>query len=177
MTPRAFRARGKDVHIEYGVAACALGLVLVARTARGICAVMLGDSREALAGSLRDQFANAVITPASAAFEGTLSDVAALIDDPTRPFPLPLDLHGTIFQQRVWQALRGITPGTTVTYGELAARIGAPKSVRAVARACGANPAAVVVPCHRVIGRDGTLTGYRWGVARKQTLLDKEQGR
>lgn len=174
MTPRDFRARGRDLLIEYGVSSCSLGVVLVARTARGICAVMLGDAAPALVVDLTKRFSRATFSAADATFQDTLSAVVELIEAPARSFDLPLDLHGTIFQQRVWQALRDITPGTTITYGELAARIGAPSSVRAVASACGANPAAVLVPCHRVIGRDGSLTGYRWGVARKRSLLEKE---
>lgn len=175
MTPRAFRARGRDLAIEYGIAPCSLGFVLVARTARGICAVMLGDASDLLVTDLTRRFSQASLAPADPAFHETLHAVVDLIESPARTFDLPLDLHGTIFQQRVWQALRDITPGTTITYGELAARIGAPSSVRAVASACGANPVAVLVPCHRVVGRDGSLTGYRWGVERKRTLIEKER--
>lgn len=175
MTPRDFRARGRDIEIEYGVAPCSLGVVLVARTTKGLCAVMLGDGRDVLVADLTGRFSNATCVEAGTTFHETLAAVVQLIDAPGRPFDLPLDLHGTIFQQRVWQALRDITPGTTISYGELAARIGAPSSARAVARACGANPVAVVVPCHRVVGRDGALTGYRWGLERKKTLLGKER--
>jgi AraC family transcriptional regulator of adaptative response/methylated-DNA-[protein]-cysteine methyltransferase len=175
MTPRDFRARGRNVDIEYDVAPCALGVVLVARTTRGICAVMLGDSRDALADDLKRRFSRARFVEAESNFRETLAAVVQLIEAPTQPFSLPLDLHGTIFQERVWRALRDITPGTTITYGDLAARIGAPSSVRAVARACGANPVAVVVPCHRVVGKAGGLTGYRWGLERKATLLAREQ--
>lgn len=177
MTPRDFRARGRNVDIEYDVSPCALGVVLVARTTKGICAVMLGDSRESLLADLTHRFSKATFIEADSSFRDTLAAVVQLIEAPAQPFSLPLDLHGTIFQQRVWRALRDITPGTTITYGTLAARIGAPSSVRAVARACGANPVAVVVPCHRVIGKDGALTGYRWGLARKEALLTREQGR
>lgn len=177
MTPRQYRALGRDVHIEYVTAPCALGTVLVARTPRGICAVMLGDDPATLIEGLTTRFAKATLVASGAAFDETLADVVALVDEPARVFNLPLDLHGTIFQQRVWQALRDIKPGTTVSYSDLAARIGAPASVRAVARACGANPAAVVVPCHRVVGKDGALTGYRWGVERKRALLDRERAR
>jgi len=175
MTPSDFRARGQNVDIEYDVSPCALGVVLVARTAKGICAVMLGDSRESLVADLTRRFSKARFLEAESSFRETLAAVVQLIEVPTLPFSLPLDLHGTIFQQRVWRALRDITPGTTITYGELAARIGAPSSVRAVARACGANPVAVVVPCHRVVGKDGALTGYRWGLERKEALLTGEQ--
>ncbi len=175
MTPAAFRAGGRDLTVEYGTAACALGRVLVARSVKGLCAVMLGDDDDALRADLAARFPRASLEPASVGFQAVLDAVVQLIDEPARPFDLPLDLHGTVFQQRVWQALQGIRPGDTITYGELAARIGAPKSVRAVARACGANPAAVVVPCHRVIGRDGSLTGYRWGLARKRALIEREQ--
>lgn len=177
MTPRAFRAGGRDLVIEYGTAACSLGRVLVARTHRGICAVMLGDDDGSLGQQLADRFPKATIDAAPAPFRDTLDAVVALIETPSSSVDLPIDLHGTIFQQRVWQALRQIRPGETITYGELAERIGAPKSVRAVARACGANPTAVVVPCHRVIGRDGSLTGYRWGVTRKRALIERERGK
>lgn len=175
MTPRDFRARGRNVDIEYDMSPCALGVVLVARTTKGICAVMLGDSRESLVADLTHRFSKATLTEADNAFRHILAAVVQLIETPTQPFTLPLDLHGTIFQQRVWQALRDITPGTTISYGDLAARIGAPSSVRAVARACGANPVAVAVPCHRVVGKDGALTGYRWGLERKKALLGRER--
>jgi AraC family transcriptional regulator of adaptative response/methylated-DNA-[protein]-cysteine methyltransferase len=175
MTPRDFRARGRDLVIEYGTAPCSLGSVLVARTGRGICAVMLGDAPGPLVAGLERRFSQATVRAADSGFHETLTAVVGLIESPVRTFDLPLDLHGTLFQQRVWQALRDITPGTTITYGELASRIGAPSSVRAVASACGANPVAVLVPCHRVVGRDGSLTGYRWGVERKRALIEKEQ--
>jgi AraC family transcriptional regulator of adaptative response/methylated-DNA-[protein]-cysteine methyltransferase len=177
MRPKDFRARGRDLAIEYGTAPCSLGVVLVARTARGICAVMFGDSPASVLADLERRFSRANVAAADAGFHETLAAVVGLIESPGRAFDLPLDLHGTIFQQRVWQALRDITPGTTITYGELAARIGAPASVRAVASACGANPVAVLVPCHRVVGRDGSLTGYRWCIARKRALIEKEQRR
>lgn len=175
MTPRDFRARGHNLQIEYGLSPCALGVVLVARTAKGICAVMLGDRAESLVDDLTRRFSKATLVEADSTFRDSVAAVVQLIETPAQPFTLPIDLHGTIFQQRVWSALRDITPGTTITYGALAARIGAPSSVRAVARACGANPVAVVVPCHRVVGKDGTLTGYRWGLERKKALLGREQ--
>lgn len=176
MTPGVYRRGGRDLVIEYGTAACSLGRVLVAGTPRGVCAVLLGDDDGELQRELADRFPEATRVEASAPFGETLDAVVAVIDTPTSSVTLPLDLHGTIFQQRVWQALRRIAPGETITYGELARRIGAPKSVRAVARACGANPAAVLVPCHRVIGGDGSLTGYRWGIARKRALITRERG-
>jgi AraC family transcriptional regulator of adaptative response/methylated-DNA-[protein]-cysteine methyltransferase len=175
MTPTTYRAGGRNLEIVHGTASCALGTVLVGQTARGICAVMLGDRPDDLVVALQQRFSLATFVPAGRQFRETLAAVVALIDAPDRPFDLPVDLHGTIFQRRVWQALRGIAAGTTISYSELAARIGAPSSVRAVARACGANPVAVVVPCHRVVGSGGALTGYRWGVVRKQALLDRER--
>ncbi len=144
--------------------------------AGGVCFVAFGDSTDALLADLAARFPRAEVAPADDADSELVASVVALVDDPAHPRDLPLDVRGTAFQQRVWLALTRIRPGETVTYAELARRIGSPSAVRAVAQACGANPVAVAVPCHRVIGADGSLTGYRWGVARKRELLAKERG-
>ena len=176
MPPRTFQRGGAGMTITCGTSPCSLGLVLAARTATGICAVMLGDDEATLVRELKARFPRATVTTGDATFADTLREVAAIVDDPARTCRLPLDLQGTIFQRRVWQALQAIPPGETITYGTLARRIGAPSAVRAVAAACGANPVAVIVPCHRVVGADGRLTGYRWGLARKRRLIAREAG-
>lgn len=174
MTPGAWRNGGRDAAIRYAVGASSLGYVLVAATARGVCAVRLGDDPAALTEGLRARFPNAALSDGDAGFAALVARVIALVDGAGADAALPLDIRGTAFQRRVWEALRAIPAGTTLTYGDLAARIGAPRAVRAVGAACGANPVAVVVPCHRVVGHDGRLTGYAWGIARKRALLARE---
>ncbi|MGD9602848.1 MAG: bifunctional DNA-binding transcriptional regulator/O6-methylguanine-DNA methyltransferase Ada [Gammaproteobacteria bacterium] len=176
MAPRTFRNRGAQEIIHYAFGRASLGTVLVAATGRGLCAILLGDAQDALLEDLKARFSRATLVAAETDFAATVHAVVALIETPSRGLGLPLDIRGTAFQQRVWQALRAIPPGGTVSYGELAARIDAPRASRAVARACGANPLAVAVPCHRVIGAHGELAGYRWGVARKRQLLAREAG-
>jgi AraC family transcriptional regulator of adaptative response/methylated-DNA-[protein]-cysteine methyltransferase len=139
-----------------------------------VCAILLGDDPEALVRDLQDRFPRATLIGADPEFERLVAQVVGLVESPGLSLDLPLDVRGTAFQQRVWQALREIPAGATVTYGEIAARIGAPRSVRAVAGACAANPLAVAIPCHRVVRTDGTLSGYRWGVERKRALLQRE---
>lgn len=175
MPPRVYRAGGAHMTITFGAGPCSLGTVLAGRTDRGVCAVLLGDDGNLLVEELQRRFPKARLVRGDVSFEATLRQVTSLIDAPGRGQSLPVDLHGTIFQCRVWRALQQIPAGTTITYGELAARIGAPSAVRAVAGACGANPVAVAVPCHRVVSRDGSLTGYRWGVDRKRRLIEKEK--
>ena len=175
MTPSAFRAGGSGEAIRYATGASALGLLLVAESARGICAILLGEDAAALADDLRRRFPRAELQPAEQAFAATVRQVTALVEAPAESLALPLDIRGTAFQRRVWEALRAIPPGATLSYREVAARIGAPGAVRAVASACGANTLAVAIPCHRVVASDGRLAGYRWGVARKRTLLDRER--
>lgn len=160
--------------IRYAVGRCFLGWTLVAATERGLCAVELGDSPETLAAQLLAHFPQAAIKEAKPEFAEWVATVVACIETPQRGLNLPLDLQGTAFQQRVWQALREIPVGMTVSYAELAQRIGHPQAVRAVAGACAANRIAVVVPCHRVLRRDGKLSDYRWGVERKRALLERE---
>lgn len=178
MTPGAFRKGGAGVErIAVALAPCWLGMVLVAATGRGVCAILLGDRPEALMADLAAAFPKARLLERDARLAALLEQVLALLDDPGAGAGLPLDIRGTAFQQRVWQALRLIAPGETVSYAELARRIGAPAAVRAVAGACAANRLAVAIPCHRVLRSDGGLAGYRWGTARKQDLLAREGAR
>ena len=174
MAARSFRDGGAGAEIHFALGQCSLGAILVAQSARGICAILLGDDAEALLHDLQDRFPKARLIGADAAFEQQVAQVVGLIEAPSLGLQLPLDVRGTAFQERVWQALREIPPGSTVSYAELAARIGAPKAVRAVGSACGANPLAVAIPCHRVLRSDGNLSGYRWGLERKRMLLLRE---
>ena len=146
----------------------------MASSAKGVAAILLGDDPNALARDLQDQFPNATLIGGDAAFEALVARVVGFVEAPHLGLDLPLDVRGTAFQQRVWQALRDIPCGDTATYTDIAARIGAPKAVRAVAGACAANTLAVAIPCHRVIRHDGALSGYRWGVERKRGLLARE---
>ncbi len=174
MTPTDFRQGGAKVDICFAVGECSLGSILVAQSDRGICAILLGDDPDELARDLQDRFPNANFKGGDKEFEKLIAKVVGFVESPGIGFDLPLDVRGTAFQQRVWQALRKIPAGTTVSYSELAERIGSPKSVRAVAGACAANKLAVAIPCHRVVRNDGALSGYRWGVERKRTLLNWE---
>lgn len=175
MTPTDFRAGGKETEIRFALAKCALGTVLVAATSRGIAAITLGDDAEALLRDLDQRFPKATLVAADPGFEDTITKVIAFMDTPSAALVLPLDVQGTAFQHRVWDALRQIPPGTTITYSQLAERIGKPAAIRAVASACAANPVAIAIPCHRVVHKDGNLAGYRWGIERKRALLDREQ--
>ena len=174
MTPRQYRAGGVDARIAFAIAQTSLGALLVARSARGVCAISLGDDPDALLRELQDRFPRAELVGGDAGFERLLAQVVGLIAQPGIGHDLPLDVRGTAFQQRVWQALRRIPPGQTASYADIAARIGSPKAVRAVAQACAANTLAIAIPCHRVVRSDGALSGYRWGVARKRALLERE---
>jgi AraC family transcriptional regulator of adaptative response/methylated-DNA-[protein]-cysteine methyltransferase len=174
MTPTDYRAGGANAEIRFAVGECSLGSILVASSERGVCAIMLGDDPDALARELQDRFPRAALIGADARFEQLVAKVVGLVEAPGLGLDLPLDVRGTAFQQRVWQALREIPAGSTVSYSELARRIGAPRSVRAVAQACAANALAVAIPCHRVVRNDGALSGYRWGVERKRALLLRE---
>lgn len=159
--------------IRYTIAACALGYVAVARTAKGLAAAFIGDDGERLAAHMEERFAGAEQVDPDELTERVVNALDSVTDDPD----IPVDPKGTDFQKSVWRALREIPVGATVTYSELARRIGRPESVRAVAAACGANPIAVIVPCHRVIGKDGSLTGYAWGIEKKRMLLEREKAR
>ena len=174
MTPTTYRNGGKDADIRFAVAQSALGAILVAQSDKGICAITLGDDPDELVRDLQDRFAKANLIGGDAGFENLVAGVVGFVEAPQIGLDLPLDLRGTAFQERVWQALRQIPPGQTASYADIARQIGAPKAVRAVARACGANKIAVAVPCHRVVRKDGALSGYRWGVERKQALLARE---
>lgn len=174
MTPSDYRAGGVQAQIRFALGQCSLGAILVASSARGVCAIALGDDPETLARELQDRFPQAELIGGDAEYEALVAHVVGFIEHPALGLDLPLDIRGTAFQQRVWQALRDIPAGTTINYSEIARRIGAPKAVRAVAGACAANILAVAIPCHRVIRTDGALSGYRWGVARKQALLALE---
>ena len=176
MSPTVFRASGTGAQICYATGLCSLGALLVARSEQGICAILLGDSAAALTDELQDRFPRATLIRGEQGFDRLLGTVINFIESPGIGLDLPLDARGTAFQQRVWRALRSIPPGETASYTEIASRIGAPDSARAVAQACGANPLAVAIPCHRVVRADGALSGYRWGVERKRALLEREAG-
>ncbi|MEH3107344.1 MAG: bifunctional DNA-binding transcriptional regulator/O6-methylguanine-DNA methyltransferase Ada [Sphingomonas fennica] len=175
MTPSAYRAGGASERLHFAVGQCALGAILVASSATGVAAILLGDDPEALVRDLQDRFPKADLIGGDPAYEDTVAGVVGFVEAPALGLDLPLDVRGTAFQQRVWQALRLVPAGTTVTYSEIARRIGAPAATRAVAGACAANALAVAIPCHRVVRNDGSLSGYRWGVDRKRRLLDLEK--
>ena len=175
MTPRQFRDGGVDARIEFAIGQSSLGAILVARSQRGVCAISLGDDPDALLRELQDRFRRAELIGGDAGFERLVAQVVGLIEQPGIGIDLPLDVRGTAFQQRVWDALRKIPAGETASYTQIAQRIGAPKSVRAVAQACASNTLAVAIPCHRVVRSDGALSGYRWGVERKRELLARER--
>lgn len=174
MTPSDFRSGGTNAEMRFAVGECSLGSILVAASAKGISAIFLGNDPEALVHDLEDRFPNATLIGGDKDFEDLMAKAVGLIEAPASGLDLPLDVRGTAFQHRVWQALRDIPAGTTATYTEIAERIGMPKAVRAVAAACAANKIAVVIPCHRVVRNDGSLSGYRWGVDRKRALIERE---
>jgi AraC family transcriptional regulator of adaptative response/methylated-DNA-[protein]-cysteine methyltransferase len=175
MGPKEYRDGGRGERVRFAVGDCSLGPVLVAATARGVCAILLGDDPEQLLRDLEDQFPNAELIGADREFEETVARVVGLIDAPGTATDLPLDVRGTAFQRQVWEALSRIPPGKTVSYGEIAAAIGHPGAVRAVGQACASNKLAVAIPCHRVVRADGELSGYRWGIERKRALLARER--
>jgi AraC family transcriptional regulator of adaptative response/methylated-DNA-[protein]-cysteine methyltransferase len=177
MTPRRFRDGGNEETIRFAVGKCSLGAILVAATARGICSIELGDDPDRLIESLEDRFPKARLIGADRRFERWVARVVGFVEKPALGLELPLDVRGTAFQQRVWRALSAISPGSTATYAEIARRIGAPGAVRAVAHACASNAIALAIPCHRVVRSDGSLAGYRWGIARKRALLQRESRR
>lgn len=175
MTPGRYRSGGAGEMIHYVVSGCQLGYALVAATDIGVCAVYLGDAPEALVADLTRQFPKATISQAGMEMAGVIRSVIDAIDSPRLGTDLPLDIRGTVFQQRVWEALRAIPVGETRSYRAVAEAIGMPTAARAVARACAQNSLAVLVPCHRVCRADGTVGGYRWGAVKKRALLDREQ--
>jgi AraC family transcriptional regulator of adaptative response/methylated-DNA-[protein]-cysteine methyltransferase len=160
--------------IRFSITECSLGFVLIARTERGLCAIFLGDHAEPLARELRRRFPQATLLPVDVTDDSLLHKALSLVETPDEHLSLPLDLQGTPFQKRVWQALREIGPGYTTSYAGIAAQIGAPRAVRAVAQACAANPVAIAIPYHRVVRSDGDISGYRWGIERKRALLNRE---
>lgn len=174
MTPTDYRSGGANTEIRFAIGQCSLGSILVAASTRGVCAILLGDDPDALGRDLQDRFPHAALIGGDADFEQTVAKVVGLVEAPRLGLNLPLDVRGTAFQQRVWQALLDIPPGSTATYTDIAQRIGTPQAVRAVAGACAANVLAVAIPCHRVVRIGGGLSGYRWGVERKRALLDRE---
>lgn len=174
MAPSNYRKGGAGTEIRFAIGECSLGSILVAASRRGVCAILLGDDPDRLARQLQDRFPRATLIAGDQEFEEIVSKIVGLVESPAVGLDLPLDIRGTAFQQRVWRALRKIPAGSTVSYSELARRIGAPKAVRAVAQACAANTLAVAIPCHRVVRTDGGLSGYRWGVERKEALLHRE---
>lgn len=175
MTPTAFRQGAPNTFIQFAVAQCSLGSILVACSSKGICAIMLGDDPSILLNELQDKFPKAELIGGDSDFDQVVAQAIGLIENPNHPFNLPLDIQGTAFQQRVWQALRNIPVGNTINYTQLAEMIGLPKSVRAVANACAQNVIAVAIPCHRVVKLNGDISGYRWGIDRKRALILREK--
>ncbi len=174
MPPRAWRDGGAGAHLRFALSATSLGAILVAASERGIAAIDLGDDAETLLARLRARFPAAALIGGDPDFARLVAQVIALVEHPETAADLPLDIRGTAFQERVWRALQAIPPGTTLSYAALAERIGAKGAARAVARACAANPLAIAIPCHRVVRRDGAVSGYAWGVGRKRALLARE---
>ena len=177
MTPTDYRRGGEGMHVGYTVVECALGYLLVAATQRGVCAVSLGDSGEALETALAEEYPAADIRRDGEGLSRWVNAILDHLDGKLSHLDLPLDVQATAFQQRVWEALRAIPYGSTRSYGEIAQALGQPQAARAVARACATNPAAIVIPCHRVVRQDGDLGGYRWGLERKRALLAQEQAK
>jgi AraC family transcriptional regulator, regulatory protein of adaptative response / methylated-DNA-[protein]-cysteine methyltransferase len=174
MTPSQYRAGGINEEIKFAVGQTSLGAILVASSRKGVAAILLGDDADELVRGLQDRFPKARLIGADRDYEALVARVVRFVEAPEIGFDLPLDVRGTAFQQRVWQALQEIPVGTTVSYAEIAERIRARSSVRAVASACAANNLAVAIPCHRVVRRDGSVSGYAWGVERKRALLERE---
>jgi AraC family transcriptional regulator of adaptative response/methylated-DNA-[protein]-cysteine methyltransferase len=174
MTPTAFRAGGANTDIHFAIGECSLGTILVAQSKRGVCSILIGDKPDQLVRDLQDRFPKANLIGDESGYQDLVAKVVGLVEHPGIGLDLPLDIRGTAFQQRVWKALQQIPVGTTACYADIAKKIGSPKAVRAVAKACGANTLAIAIPCHRVIRNDGSLSGYRWGVERKRTLLERE---
>jgi AraC family transcriptional regulator, regulatory protein of adaptative response / methylated-DNA-[protein]-cysteine methyltransferase len=167
----------ENAEIKYAVSRCSLGAILVAASEKGVCAILLGDQPAPLVKNLQERFPASPLVAADGKLDRLVAKVVKFVAAPKVRLDVPLDIHGTEFQQRVWLALQDIPAGSTASYTDIASRIGAPKSVRAVAQACAANAIAVAIPCHRVVRNDGALSGYRWGVERKRALLAREGAR
>jgi AraC family transcriptional regulator of adaptative response/methylated-DNA-[protein]-cysteine methyltransferase len=174
MTPTQYRAGGTNEDIRFAIGQCSLGAILVASSRKGVAAILLGSDPGELVRKFQDRFPKAKLIGADSDYEALVARVVGFVEAPGLGLDLPLDVRGTAFQQRVWQALQEIPAGQTASYAEIARRIGAPKATRAVAGACAANKLAVAIPCHRVVRNDGSLSGYAWGVERKRALLDRE---
>ena len=177
MTPSQYRAGGANEEIRFAVGQTSLGAILVASSKKGVASILLGDDPDELVRDLQDRFPKARLIGADRDYEALVARVVGFVETPGIDLNLPLDVRGTAFQQRVWQALQEIPVGETASYAEIARRIGSPKAVRAVAGACAANNLAVTIPCHRVVRNDGSLSGYAWGVERKRVLLAREASR
>ncbi len=174
MTPTRFRKGGAGETLRFAIGETSMGAILVAATDKGIAAIQFADDPDLLLRNFQDRFPNAVLIGDDPAFDRLVAQVVGKVENPAVGFDLPLDIKGTAFQQRVWQALMKIPAGSTASYSEIATQLGTPKAVRAVAGACAANAIAVAIPCHRVVRNDGALSGYRWGVERKRALLERE---
>lgn len=174
MTPRAYAGKGMNMKIAFTIAVCDLGNLLVARTEKGVCAVAFGDSDDELVLNLKEEYANAVIIRDDRELKSSVAAILENLNGSNKSLDLPIDVRATAFQMRVWEELRKIPYGRTVSYSDVAERIGKPNSVRAVATACASNRVALVIPCHRVVGKNGALSGYKWGVERKRELLERE---
>ena len=174
MAPQTFRSGGKGEFIRFAIGQCSLGAILVAASEKGVCCITLGDDPEFLLADLQNRFRKAELVGGDGEFEKLVATVVGFVEAPQFGLELPLDVRGTAFQQRVWQALQEIPAGATASYSQIAEKIGSPQAVRAVAGACAANSIAVAIPCHRVVRHDGQLSGYRWGVERKRMLLQRE---
>ncbi|MFR0672772.1 bifunctional DNA-binding transcriptional regulator/O6-methylguanine-DNA methyltransferase Ada [Enterobacterales bacterium AW_CKDN230030176-1A_HGKHYDSX7] len=174
MQPRQVQRKGAGMTVRFAIGQCSLGAILVAQSEQGICAIWLEDDADTLLRQVQERFAQAELVGGDAAFEQVVAEVVGFVEQPALGLHLPLDIRGTAFQERVWQALRALPMGARVSYRDIATRIGAPSAVRAVAKACAANRLAVAIPCHRVVRSDGALSGYRWGLERKRALLERE---
>jgi AraC family transcriptional regulator of adaptative response/methylated-DNA-[protein]-cysteine methyltransferase len=177
MQPAEYRNGANHTTIRYAVSRCSLGLILIAATDRGVCAIFFGDNPQTLVAELGERFPKSELVAGDKKFERLVRQVVRYVEKPEIGLELPLDIRGTAFQERVWQALNKIHVGETITYTELARRIGSPQAVRAVAAACAANHLAVAIPCHRVVRKSGSLAGYRWGIERKRQLIERESRR
>lgn len=175
MTPKTYAKKGKNMTINYTIADCRLGKLLVARTEKGVCAVTFGDDEKVLTENLFNEYENAEITENKANLKDFVEAILANLEGRKKILDMPLDLQASVFQMRVWDALRKIPYGETVSYTDVAERIGSKNAVRAVAAACASNRVALVIPCHRVVGKSGALSGYRWGIERKRKILEKEK--
>jgi AraC family transcriptional regulator of adaptative response/methylated-DNA-[protein]-cysteine methyltransferase len=175
MTPTQFRTGGANEEINFALGQTTLGAILVASSKKGVVAILLGDDPEKLLRGLQDRFPRATLIGGDKEYEELVARVVGFIEAPKRSLNVPLDIRGTAFQQRVWRALQRISAGTTVSYADIARRIGSPSSVRAVAGACAANKIAIAIPCHRVVRTDGSLSGYAWGIDRKRQLIERER--